>query len=153
MTLMAPWPQSHPLQTQNTYPRSEKQLLQSPAPYFKDKSGLWAQSSHLCLLLCLFPENRNNCCCQRLKTSAGICCSVVARIPQPMIKQFPVQVFLPCFSHILQRRQDIPNSQGADYYPLRSLKSGSGKGTPITMVCLSRTCVLSFLLQRNFLML
>ena len=76
MTLMIPCPQSHPLQTQNTYPRSEKQLLQSPASYFKDKPGLWAQSSHLCLLLGLFPENRSNCCCQRLTTSAGVRCSL-----------------------------------------------------------------------------
>ena len=78
MTLTVPWPQTHPLQMQNTYPRSEKQLLQSPASYFKDKPGLWAQSSHLCLLLGLFPENRSNCCCQRLTTSAGVHCSVLS---------------------------------------------------------------------------
>ena len=44
---------------------------------------------------------------------------VVARISQPMIKQFPVQVFLLCFSHILQRRRDIPNSQGVCCHPLK----------------------------------
>ena len=63
--------------TGHFYPRSEKELLQSPASYFKDKSELWAQSSHLCLLLGLFPENRHNCCCYRLTTSAGVCCSVL----------------------------------------------------------------------------